>query len=280
MLLRRALTNEQSNALQIVVHVAGTISSLSGLGFFAVLYRDKSLQTPINYLVCWMEMADFIISVCLGLGLAPLGNAIACYAQGIFVEFSFVAAANWNFVIALHCYLTVCSKKSSVSGNDRIFICYHLYAWGTAVFFTGSMFLVEKVLQRGPIIGSATLECWISSNYKEYRVYLFYAMLWVQFVVGLILYFLVFLKVNAQAKTMVSSSSTGLTKSKKVIVMKAVAFAAVQFISWLPASASRILVIYNQPIPFWLYCLQAITGNGILSFLVPDQTLSTYPRPT
>ncbi|ORY38553.1 hypothetical protein BCR33DRAFT_720599 [Rhizoclosmatium globosum] len=105
--------------------------------------------------------------------------------------------------------------------------CYHSLVWGSAALFTAALFVLQAVLQRGPVMGDAQLECWISDEYKEFRIYFFYLILWVEYAAIVGMYVLVFMKVKSMTdEAHVDTSVTiALTKGRKRIIAKALSLA-------------------------------------------------------
>ncbi|KAJ3347070.1 hypothetical protein HDU83_002420 [Entophlyctis luteolus] len=146
---------------------------------------------------------------------------------------------------------------------------------------TAGLFVAQAVEQRGPVIGSTDLVCYISAAYPELRFEVEYNHIWLHFVGVILLNFLVVRKIvqiQADVKCSVSDASTnssrqysqargssilckenqqrnttdirpieldqrkGRLTSRKVIV-KAIIVGFGFIVSWIPSTASRVLAM-------------------------------------
>ncbi|KAI8622780.1 hypothetical protein BC830DRAFT_1087776 [Chytriomyces sp. MP71] len=168
----------------------------------------------------------------------------------------FLANSAWNLLMPFHCYLLLQGDGSSDQGSNMPF--YHAYAWSLATFFTALLFIVQKV-KGGLAIGNATLECWISDEFKEYRIWLFYLWLWLQFACMIALYVVVWHKVKAMTGRQRNAASDAIAVGRQRMLRKAMALAVGFSITWIPASASRIVGALGYEVPYWLFVLQSLT---------------------
>ncbi|KAJ3237994.1 hypothetical protein HDU81_008602 [Chytriomyces hyalinus] len=104
-----------------------------------------------------------------------------------------------TFIISLYVYLSIIYRQGVA---ERYWYYYHGYTWGMSALFTGLLFVMEAVYKRGPIFGDATFECWISPNYPDLRINLFYLPLWVHsaFIFAMYARILAFLRWHSKVK--------------------------------------------------------------------------------
>ncbi|KAJ3134239.1 SWI SNF, matrix associated, actin dependent regulator of chromatin, sub c, member 2, partial [Physocladia obscura] len=121
-------------------------------------------------------------------------NVTACNVVGTISQFVYNAVTFWTFSISLYCYISIIFKPKIADDSLKWL---HVYSWTMSLLFTIMMFICEKILARGNILGDATYECWIGSNYSDLRVYLFYFPMWIHFFALGIMYTHMFIRVSS-----------------------------------------------------------------------------------
>lgn len=162
------LSPTQAGVLQGVASTTGTLSALSSAFVVWATFRKGERRTFAERLVGHMAFADCLAAAFHALGRAPIGNDVACFVQGVGLQFFNVAAILWTTSLALNLYLAV--RLEVAGGSDRALERrYQAGVWGSSAFMTGLVFAG----QRGGY-GDADLWCWIEE--PVYRLLLFYTL--------------------------------------------------------------------------------------------------------
>ncbi|TPX73284.1 hypothetical protein CcCBS67573_g05441 [Chytriomyces confervae] len=274
--------------LQACMHIISSLSIVACLAVFVTLFRDIKLQTTVNLIICMSVFCDLFLSVAFAFGTTPLTgydtnvaeSIIPCYVQGVTIHFMFMASTAWNALIPLHCFLLL--RNDGTADPNKNMAYYHTYAWGMGTLCTVMLFVVQKA-KGGFIIGNAVLECWIASEFAEYRIYLFYMFLWIQLVAMIVLYGLVFYTVKSTSEVSSNlANSDAISRGMKRMLYKAVMITIGFAVTWAPASVCRILGALGRPVPYWLYLLQALTmpAHGLVDSLIFLVFAHTRQKPT
>ncbi|KAJ3240678.1 hypothetical protein HDU78_002211 [Chytriomyces hyalinus] len=172
-----------------------------------------------------------------------------------------------NFIISLYVYLSIVYRREVA---ERYWYYYHVYVWGLSALLTGLVFVMEAVLKRGPVIGDATFECWISEEYRDLRIKLFYVPLWIHsaFIFAIYVRILLFLR-SHRKKRCDENIQTGMIPS--VPETNAAASPEASFQSDQKESYFKTLSIYGP-------------GSNVSSFFMPGSAgvgstpLSSLPK--
>ncbi|KAI9347231.1 hypothetical protein BDR26DRAFT_69409 [Obelidium mucronatum] len=265
---------DQFDKLSMIMHIANSLSIVACLAVLTVVYRYKHLHTTINLLICWMIGTKLTMSLVMVFGTlhpdaphALFSSNVPCYIQGILTQFFGLATYSWDFLIALHCGLIVFSSEVP---HRRWLVYYHMYAWGVATIFTGALFVVQKTLNRGEVIGDAVLECWISDHYKKFRIYFMYVIVWAHYIALIAIYVAITWKIKQVFAK--NATSCELMKAKLRVVYKTVALGVGFGIAWLPGTVSRLYPFTSGGLdpPFWLLATQcaAISSHALIDSII------------
>ncbi|ORY53919.1 family A G protein-coupled receptor-like protein [Rhizoclosmatium globosum] len=183
-----SLTPNQRQTIQTIFRTLGSISLASNLGLVFCVTFNKRFHKPISYLQTCLAWCEIVQSIIYLIGPSP-NDPLLCTIVGGVAQFTFNAVTFWSFCISLYCYITVHYRPMVA---NRYWVFFHLYSWGLAALSVIIMFWVGG----WNIVGDATFECWISSERKDLRVWLFYVQLWVHFFLLMLLFIGIFRKIQ------------------------------------------------------------------------------------
>ncbi|KAI8823263.1 hypothetical protein BJ741DRAFT_634567 [Chytriomyces cf. hyalinus JEL632] len=187
------LSSDQMDLLRLIIRVIGSMSVFLNLCLIACVVALERFHKPMSFLQANLAGLEIIQA-----SIYIIGNEIAtttpttCFYVGIFGQLIANATTFMNLNISLYVYLSVIYRRGVA---ERYWYYYHGYTWGMSALLTGIAFIMQAVLKRGPVFGDSTFECWISAEYPELRIDLFYLPLWINSVFifaiyGRILWFL------------------------------------------------------------------------------------------
>ncbi|TPX64577.1 hypothetical protein CcCBS67573_g08376 [Chytriomyces confervae] len=194
------LSSEQMDLLRLIMRAFGSISVFLNLSLIACVLVLERFHKPISYLQANLAGLEIIQA-----SIYIIGNEIAvtspitCFYVGIAAQFFFNAATFMNFNISLYVYLSIIYRRGVV---ERYWYYYHGYTWGMSTLLTGLAFVMQAVHKRGAVFGDSTFECWISEEYPESRIELFYLPLWINsaFIFAIHARILLFLRSHRKTK--------------------------------------------------------------------------------
>ncbi|KAI8836428.1 hypothetical protein BJ741DRAFT_605440 [Chytriomyces cf. hyalinus JEL632] len=188
------------NLLRLIIRVIGSMSVFLNLCLIACVSALDRFHKPISYLQANLAVLEIIQA-----SIYIIGNEIAktspttCFHVGIFGQLFANATTFMNLNISLYVYLSIIYRRGVA---ERYWYHYHGYTWGMSALLTGLAFVMQAVRKRGPVFGDATFECWISVEYPELRIDLFYLPLWINsaFIFAIYARILLFLRSHRKKK--------------------------------------------------------------------------------
>eukprot|EP01125_Pyxidicula_operculata_P006769 TRINITY_DN2323_c0_g1_i1.p1 TRINITY_DN2323_c0_g1~~TRINITY_DN2323_c0_g1_i1.p1 ORF type:complete len:358 (-),score=69.66 TRINITY_DN2323_c0_g1_i1:134-1207(-) len=171
---------------------------------------------------------------------------IACYTQGVMLQFASTATFGWITAIAINLYLVVVKGYKI---NNKIEVGYHVFVWGFALIAATVPFSTSSY-------GIAGLWCWLDwDNGQLWRWTLFYIPLFVMMLVVIVLYGLISYTVSSRLNT---QSSVDYEKAKKLI--KKLQLYPIIFVGcYLFSIINRIYDWASPQDSFALYLLESLT---------------------
>ncbi|KAJ3237992.1 hypothetical protein HDU81_008600 [Chytriomyces hyalinus] len=166
------LSSDQMNMLRLIMRVFCSMSVILNLFLIACVVALERFRKPMSYLQANLAGLE-IIQACIYIIGTEIAKTVptACLYVGIAGQLFANAVTFMNFNISLYVYISIIYRHAVA---ERYWYYYHAYVWGMSAILTGLAFVMQAVLQRGPVFGDATFECWISAGYPELRVDLFY----------------------------------------------------------------------------------------------------------
>ncbi|ORY53918.1 hypothetical protein BCR33DRAFT_845124 [Rhizoclosmatium globosum] len=176
--------------IQTIFQTLGSLSLALNFSLVLCVSFNKRFHKPISYLQTCLAWCDIIQSLVCLIGPLP-NNPMLCTIIGAVAQFAFNAVTFWSFCVSLYCYITV-EYRPTVA--NRYWWFYHAYSWGLSALSVAILLWVGD----GPtVFGDATYECWISSEKKEFRIWLFYVELWFHFFLILLSFWGIYRKIRA-----------------------------------------------------------------------------------
>ncbi|KAI8808837.1 hypothetical protein BJ742DRAFT_771618 [Cladochytrium replicatum] len=271
------LTTAQMQSLQPIIQTSSALSFV-GSAFIIISYIFvPSFRRPSNRLVFYMSFADLFGSLGLFFANWPVTlfkNREFCIAQGIWVNTFMLSAMLWTACLSVQVLLAT-RKGSNVASLQASEKYFHAASWGIPVILS----LVAYFLKhdgKGDVYGDATLWCWITGPYADYRLYFFYIWLWAIFLWNLGVYFFVGYVVMSSQRRIhkMSSERPGAmfapSTAMKNYIRKTSFFILAFFINWFWGSVNRIQGFFDPNTQIYaLFVLHAVFTplQGFLNFL-------------
>ncbi|KAJ3240677.1 hypothetical protein HDU78_002210 [Chytriomyces hyalinus] len=194
------LSSDQMDLLRLIIRVFCSISVLLNLCLVAFVVALERFHKPMSYLQANLAGLEIIQA-----SIYIIGNEIAktspttCFYVGIFGQLVANGTTFMNLNISLYVYLSVIYRRGVA---ERYWYYYHAYVWGMSALLTGLAFVMQAVRKRGPVFGDSTFECWISAEYPDLRIDLFYLPLWINsaFIFAIYARILLFLRSHRKKK--------------------------------------------------------------------------------
>ncbi|KAJ3358253.1 hypothetical protein GGF32_000554 [Allomyces javanicus] len=281
------------NSLSLASRVSGTLSLISTLAILGDHLYNRIRGAPAtssSRIILWWTMCDLIVTPFLVLGrdFVPephdaLSPSVWCQAQGIVINFAYIASACWAMLMAATSYLAVCWKWSlrDIVRYERTW--FHAFAWGLPLIMTAVPIFTAPITRNSLVThepaalwGDATYYCWISNGWAPYRMYFFYNAIIGCFFLNLIMYVRVGMeiwRVFNEANTMGKVSSTPHTRfhARYRFAIKCSMYLAVFVLVYGFALTNRVETLVNPDNP--LFALAMLHGimfplKGTLNALV------------
>ncbi|ORY37811.1 hypothetical protein BCR33DRAFT_854563 [Rhizoclosmatium globosum] len=266
-----------SSAQAIIIEVTYPLSIVANVFLVGWVFRVKRVQKTVSYLQVCLALSDILraIGPCVGTDISPN----ACNVMAIVDQFAYTSSTSWNLMISVYCYVTIFRNQTVA---DRLWLWYHMYAHILSILTTTCMFIGQAILKRGPVLGKGLTACWITANYPELRVYLFYVPIWIHF--GIMALGIetaiaapdsdgslepLSTSLNISEKTVISTDAVKAVTAKsfldeatRKLLVRASLIAIGFLFSFGPASVARIMTMYGASAPNWL---QAWSTFGMAS---------------
>ncbi|RPB27068.1 hypothetical protein L211DRAFT_855979 [Terfezia boudieri ATCC MYA-4762] len=176
----------------------GSIFSLLGAGFIIVTFCvSRAFHKPINRLAFFASFGNILTNVATLISRDGIRayhdnpQAPICKMQSMFIQWFMPADALFCAAMALNVYLTVFRKYSS-HRLQQLEIPYIIICYGVP-FIPSMVFLFIHKQENGvtkPLYGPATLWCWVSDEWKIFRIATFYGPVWIVLVFTFSIYIL------------------------------------------------------------------------------------------
>lgn len=270
-------TQEQNDTLQLAIRITSSLSIVGTIAIISSYCAYSRFRTQMNTMVVFISVADLMSSLNTFLGDWPgklitsnPNSSLLCTVQGLNIELWFLSGAFWTGAMATHCLLAVTLSKP-IAQLEPYYKYYHLISWGLPTLIACASFLLQPILEQGPVYVPIGLWCWVSSNYSIYRIILFYGPVWLVFLYNAICYSVIGWKLRRLSKLLSNSRYKKTGKHTSRFVVKTLVYMLAFVINWSCSTANRVQGILNPENPvFGLHLAQAITLplQGFLNSLI------------
>ncbi|KAI9193348.1 uncharacterized protein BJ171DRAFT_528946 [Polychytrium aggregatum] len=190
-----AFTNDQLAVFQGVAVVSGSLSVIAcscTLVFIAMRWKTI-MNRSLHRFGFFVIACDLVCCLNMAVGNIPIGmltsTAIPCHIQASLIQFSSSAGTYLLLCLGIQSYRVI-FLNTPIEALRRSENYYHLASW-MAPLATSLGLLLAGSPRGTPIYGSATLWCWISSAYTDYRIIFLYGGLWLIIIINLHIYIVV-----------------------------------------------------------------------------------------
>ena len=257
-----------------------------------IVYRKKTLRTPINILIVNMALSDLLHSIfffprisvelntagyCLVSG--PLGQAV-CKLSFFATDVSTLVSVESLLLIAVDRFRAVVFPLRSPLISSKLCRYFLLVIWIVAMAVHCPYLIALKVAEY-----PEGLFCWWQWNdtfgeflsQQTYILGLIVVTSYVPLVLISILYFVISLKIKSQkipGKQSANARERRLKKERNVLNMS-VAIVLVFAVCWLPLSICVLLSLYSSNIAIWSSC--GMQYFGTIAFLLARSCCAVNP---
>jgi hypothetical protein len=191
-----------------------------------------------------------------------------CSVQGALKEAGSLGVSFWSLIIVLHLSHLLFLR---IRANKTAFISILCFTWSLIlVLILIGQFSIEKV-DRGPYYGITTSSCWITSNYKNERMFMDYLFSFISMGLCLILYIVMVLRIQGNIvtdrhnkwKMMFSKPHHGnvTNDSAQLETQKMLWYPLSYVIIMFPITIARIVELSGGTIAIWaLVMVEAIVN--------------------
>ncbi|KAG5459253.1 MAG: hypothetical protein BJ554DRAFT_363, partial [Olpidium bornovanus] len=233
--------------------MASMTSALSLLGSSALILTFaffRSYRSQAARVTCYLAVADLITAVAKLIGHVPDlmyanvvvtfffsyragfsggGESALCQAQGAGIFWGDLSSCLWVTILGINLLLILCFSRT-VADLRRYEVYYVMIGYGAPLLFA-----VPPLFVRGPpMYANSGLWCWISFEYKYWRIILLFAPLWALFAFNAAVYILsarIIWKRSAVSRTLAYGSSA-LASFRRTYARNVSFYIAAYVISW------------------------------------------------
>ncbi|KAF2735095.1 hypothetical protein EJ04DRAFT_492119 [Polyplosphaeria fusca] len=160
------------------------MSALSLIGSFFIIFtflRWPYFRKPINRLIFLATFGNVLTSTATSIATSALphgdGLTSLCEFQGIVIQWFMMADSLWVFAMALNVML-VFFRGFNSRQLRKLEMWYFLCCYGLPGI-PAITYLIMDHTRQDPIIGSATIWCWVSKKSEWMRIAFFYGPVWI-----------------------------------------------------------------------------------------------------
>lgn len=112
-------------SIKLAILVSSSLSLLASIALISSYLFFKSFRTPMNSLVIWLAVSDFISAAGFLLGELTMDSMGWCTFNGVLLHFALVSSILWNACMATHAVYCIKSQKP-VSTSIKYVRRYHM----------------------------------------------------------------------------------------------------------------------------------------------------------
>ena len=163
----------------------------------------------------------------------------------------------------LYILITISRRQNPIK-FETLFKLYHLFSWSFAFIVSITPIIVEKLTSRGLVYNDVKGWCWISVEYPDLRLILFYLPCTINYIFIFWSFVYVFFKIIKSKSDIFSSTSLRF-------ILKATCYCFLALASFIPGSVNRLQNYLDPENPiFSLVLAQALitTLYGLFQLLI------------
>ncbi|KAJ3240063.1 hypothetical protein HDU81_004708 [Chytriomyces hyalinus] len=240
-----------ARTVQTILRTLCPLSIAANASLVVSVIIIKKLHKPLNYLQGLLSISEIIVAINLMVGTSAISQGALCTALGIFYQFFAVGQSCWNVIISFYCYVLV---TSGIKDADAYWSYFMIYGWGVPALFTSLLFVAQAAMGRsGPLFGDALYTCWISSEYSELRLALFFDVIWVHFFILMALYIRMFhaakrMQNDIESLDVIHASNSGRLSAKEAVPSSGVAVASSTSLTRMPGT-NPVFFVQQSNVP-------------------------------
>lgn len=180
--LSSSFSDGQYRAIEVATRATSVLSLLGSFFILGTFLACPYFRKPINRLIFYATFGNILVNIAtlISTSALPLPGALKisqlCEFQGVLIQWFMSADACWDFCMATNVLLVFFFGYNS-NHLHKLEKWYFLFAYG----LPGIPALVFVILDHSgrPIIGPATIWCWVNKESDWMRIAFFYAPVWV-----------------------------------------------------------------------------------------------------
>ncbi|KAH3950238.1 hypothetical protein HBH98_021900 [Parastagonospora nodorum] len=175
------LTPPQLRAIEICTRTMSVLSLLGSCYIISSFLYFAFYRKPINRLVFYATWGNILANVATLIstsGIPTDGQSLnaLCEFQGVLIQWFLMADSFWVFCMATNVFLVFWRGYDAIQLR-HLEKWYLLLAYGVPAI-PPLVYVILDHVWKTPIMGPATLWCWVASDYDWMRIALFYGPVW------------------------------------------------------------------------------------------------------
>ncbi|KAL1920414.1 uncharacterized protein VTP21DRAFT_791 [Calcarisporiella thermophila] len=251
----KSFSPEQINSFLVTATVGSIISIAGTLTVILTFLFFPRFRNATTRLILWLAISDLIAcsATLSGRWAIAAPDSAACQAQGFIMQWMDICAFFWTMAMAVNMILVIVFQlpATRVMAFEKIWIvvCFFI------PFLITLPMLVVNEPGKGHMIGNAQMWCWIKNQYAVWRMYIFYAPMWIIFVMDAVAYVVsaVYLFKTTREIMRAKVNNSALMRFTTVFVKNTSIYLLSYIIIWIFPTASRL---YNLTTGEFIYELQ------------------------
>ncbi|KAH7406187.1 G protein coupled receptor family protein [Phaeosphaeria sp. MPI-PUGE-AT-0046c] len=176
------LTHEQTTALEICTRTMSVLSLLGSCYIISTFLAFSFYRKPINRLVFYATWGNILANVATLIstsGIPHKGQSLTplCEFQAVLIQWFMMADSLWVFCMATNVYLVFWRGYDALQLR-HLEKWYFLFAYGLPAI-APIVYVILDHHRKVPVLGPATLWCWIDREVDWMRIAFFYAPVWI-----------------------------------------------------------------------------------------------------
>ncbi|KAH6895752.1 hypothetical protein B0T10DRAFT_557933 [Thelonectria olida] len=186
------LTSTQHGTLVLLERIGGSISLVAVLLIFVAYALAPRVRNVQNTFIVFASISNIGASIASLIALDGVEQGVdssLCQGQGFLFQMFMQSDPWWSLAMAFNVFL-VFFFRTSPDAFRKWWWLYCLICYGGPFVIALTLLLVRNP-RKGKMYGSATIWCWVDTEWENVRIYSYYMLIWICIVGSLIFYFMV-----------------------------------------------------------------------------------------
>ncbi|KAJ3144622.1 hypothetical protein HDU89_008127 [Geranomyces variabilis] len=270
-------TPEQNSLLEWVARGSASLSFCGILAIYVFfIMNPTAARNPTARLIIFMATSDLMSASAKFLGRWPITlgtDKPLCQIQAAVMQEGDLSSLTWTAILAANLLLVV-FFRGRTDTIRKYELRLALFAYGWPLIFALLPLVIKGTAAGGQrLYGDSNLWCWIVSDYPEYQIGFFYAVLWLVFVFNLISYVLVFRVISSSGKALETynpnAGGQSLSRYRVAFARTALVYSTAAIVVWTPSNLNRFYAMSQGHSLFALSFMQTLMSpmRGFINFV-------------